>query len=241
MLWIGLWAKVVLKSPKNLLCEISKFTKVHIYFLKISNPCVGISTFWPFLLQLTSLFCLMVCCISVSWPKKVQEGVGMHSSSLKCEEHPCSQASATEGTNLSWPLGDSRTIPRAWLTNVNVYNYHVENQSRHYILMENTPWEHVAGPVCADFYRFPLTWHKAKWVLWESHLTVYFLQLAFDCTQGGVWESMWRPGLSVGEQLPLVWLREEENRGLKPNLRNAACPDKKTGLPLKTTWAIYLE
>lgn len=46
-----------------------------------------------------------------------------------------------------------------------------------------------------------------------------------------------------GEQLPLVWLREEDSReGLKPKLRNAACPDKKAGLPLlDLTWAIYLE
>lgn len=106
-------------STKNLLCEISKSTKIHIYFLKISNSCLGSSTFWPLLLQLTSLFYLWLyfCLLT-------QQGTSRF-------VFP-SQVSATEASALSLPPVDSKTIPRAWLTSMNVYNYQVEDQYRYH-------------------------------------------------------------------------------------------------------------
>lgn len=106
-------------STKNLLCEISKYTKIHIYFLKISNPCLGSSTFWPLLLQLTSLFYLWL----YFW-LLTQQGTSRF-------VFP-SQVSGTEASALSLPPVDSKTIPRAWLTSMNVYNYQVEDQYRYH-------------------------------------------------------------------------------------------------------------
>lgn len=105
--------------PQRICCmKFQSAQKIHIYFLKISNPCLGSSTFRLLLLQLTSLFYLWLyfCLLTQQGTRRFV---------------PPSQVSATEASGLSQPPVDSKTISRAWLTSMAVYSYQVEDQYRH--------------------------------------------------------------------------------------------------------------